>query len=377
MNEPARIIPKAAQQTEPGPDLTIVVPCYNERANVAPLVASLERALDGIAWELLLVDDNSPDGTAEEARRLGTLDRRIRCIRRVGRRGLSSAVIEGALAAAGRWVAVMDGDLQHDETLLPRMLRLVRAGECDLAVGSRHVEGGTEAGLSSQRRRVLSHAGIRLAQAVLPVRLSDPMSGFFLTERATFEHLAPRLSASGFKILLDLVLSSPTRLRVRELPFRFRPRVAGDSKLDVLVLVQFASLLLDKLARGLIPTRFVAFMLVGLIGVGANAATLGAIRDTGLSFGYAQTIATIVSIAVNFWLNNTITYRPQRLRGAALGRGFLVFMLVCSLGGAADIGIAHMLYRAHSGWNLSGAAGAMVAVVWNYAVSSTLVWRIR
>ena len=377
MSEPARIIPKPAQQAEPGPDLTVVVPSYNERANVAPLVASLERALDGIAWELVVVDDNSPDGTADEARRLGTLDRRIRCIRRVGRRGLSSAVIEGALAAAGRWVAVMDGDLQHDETLLPRMLRLVRNGECDIAVGSRHVEGGTASGLSSNRRHLLSQTGIRLAQTMLPVRLSDPMSGFFLTERATFERLAPRLSASGFKILLDLVLSAPAGLRVRELPFRFRPRINGDSKLDVLVLVQFASLLLDKLARGLIPTRFVAFMLVGLIGVGVNAATLDAIRATGLSFSYAQTIATIVSIAVNFWLNNTITYRPQRLRGAALGRGFLIFMLVCSLGGAADIGIAHMLYRAHSGWNLSGAAGAMVAVVWNYAVSSTLVWRIR
>ena len=271
----------------------------------------------------------------------------------------------------------MDGDLQHDETLLPRMLRLVRAGECDVAVGSRHVEGGTETGLSSRRRRILSHTGIRLAQAVLPVPLSDPMSGFFLTERAIFERLAPRLSASGFKILLDLVLSSPTPLRVRELPFRFRPRVAGDSKLDVLVLFQFASLLLDKLAHGLIPTRFMAFMLVGLIGVGVNAAALDAIRSTGLAFGYAQTIATAIAIAANFWLNNAITYRTHRLRGAALGRGFVVFMLVCSLGGAADIGIAHMLYRAHSGWNLSGAAGAVVAVVWNYAVSSTLVWRIR
>ena len=377
MSEPARISTERQARLEPGCDLTVVVPCYNERANVAPLLSCLEQALTGLDWELLLVDDNSPDGTAAEARRLGAVDRRIRCIRRVGRRGLSSAVIEGALAASGRWVAVMDGDLQHDEALLPRMLRLVRAGECDVAVGSRHVEGGTEAGLSSRRRRILSHAGIRLAQAVLPVPLSDPMSGFFLTERDTFERLAPRLSASGFKILLDLVLSSPTPLRVRELPFRFRPRVAGDSKLDVLVLFQFASLLLDKLAHGLIPTRFIAFMLVGLVGVGVNAAALDAIRSTGLAFGYAQTIATAIAIAVNFWLNNTITYRTHRLRGAALGRGFVVFMLVCSLGGAADIGIAHMLYRAHSGWNLSGAAGAVVAVVWNYAVSSTLVWRIR
>jgi dolichol-phosphate mannosyltransferase len=373
--QPARTTRAVA--ATPGPDLTVVVPCYNERANLVPLVAVLECALDGIAWELLVVDDNSPDGTADEARRLGALDGRIRCLRRVGRRGLSSAVIEGALAAAGRYVAVMDGDLQHDETILPRMLALVRDGECALAVGSRHVGGGEEAGLSSNARRRLSRTGIRLAQAVLPSRLADPMSGFFLTERATFERLSPRLSASGFKILLDLVLTAPTPLRVIEVPFRFRPRNAGASKLDVLVLVQFAALLLDKATGGIIPTRFLAFMLVGALGIAVNAAALAAIHATGLSFGYAQTVATVIAIVSNFWLNNTITYRTHRLRGGALRRGFVVFMLVCGLGGAADIGVAHMLYEAHSGWNLSGAAGAVIAVVWNYAVSSTLVWRVR
>ena len=305
------------------------------------------------------------------------LDRRVRCIRRVGRRGLSSAVIEGALAASGRWIAVMDGDLQHDEAILPRLLDLVDGGACAIAVGSRFAEGAAEEGLSSKRRRLLSRLGIRFAQAAMPARLADPMSGFFVTERATFERLAPRLSASGFKILLDLILSSPTPLRVIEVPFRFRPRVAGASKLDVLVLVQFLSLLFDKATAGAVPTRFVAFMLVGLVGVAVNVAALAAIRATGLTFGYAQTIATVAAIAVNFWLNNAITYRTHRLRGTALARGFILFMLVCGLGGAADIGIAHMLYRAHSGWNLSGAAGAVIAVVWNYAVSSTLVWRVR
>ncbi len=377
MSDRSAVLRDPATQTDSGPDLTIVVPCFNERANIAPLVAALEPALFGITWELLIVDDNSPDGTADEARSLGALDRRIRCIRRIGRRGLSSAVIEGALAASGQWVAVMDGDLQHDEVIIPSMLALVRSGACKIAVGSRHVDGGEAAGLVSSRRRLLSRTGIRLAQAVLPAKLADPMSGFFVTERATFERLAPRLSASGFKILLDLILSSPVPLRVSEVPFRFRPRASGASKLDVLVLVQFASLLLDKFTGGILPTRFLAFMLVGLLGIAVNVAALAMIRATGLSFGYAQTIATGIAIAANFWLNNVITYRAYRLRGTALGRGFLLFMLVCGLGGAADIGIAHMLYQAHSGWNLSGAAGAVIAVVWNYAVSSTLVWRVR
>ncbi len=366
-----------AAEPRPGPELTVVVPCYNERANLAPLAASLEHTLRGVDWELIVVDDNSPDGTAAEARRLGTLDRRVRCIRRVGRRGLSSAVVEGALAAAGRFVAVMDGDLQHAEAILPELLALVSGGTCAIAVGSRHVEGGEEAGLSSGWRRALSRAGIRLARAVLPVPLADPMSGYFVIARSTFERLAPRLSASGFKILLDLALSAPEPLAVAEVPFRFRPRAAGASKLDILVLVQFAAFLLDRAIGGVLPPRFLAFTLVGLVGIGVNEAGLAVARAAGLPFGHAQTAATILAIAANFWLNNSITYRTHRLRGARLGRGFVVFMLVCGLGGAAGIGIAHMLYRAHSGWSLSGAAGALVAVVWNYAVSSTLVWRVR
>ena len=364
-------------EPRPGPELTVVVPCYNERANLASLAACLEHALGDIDWELIVVDDDSPDGTAAEARRLGALDRRIRCIRRVGRRGLSSAVIEGALAAAGRFIAVMDGDLQHDEAILPELLALVRRGTCAVAVGSRHVEGGEAAGLASGWRRALSRTGIRLARAVLPVPLADPMSGYFVLARSTFERLAPRLSATGFKILLDLLLSAPEPLPVAEIPFHFRPRAAGASKLDILVLIQFAAFLLDRATGGVLPPRFLAFTFVGLIGIFVNEAGLIAARTAGLPFGDAQTVATILAIATNFWLNNSITYRTHRLRGARLLRGFAIFMLVCSLGGAAGIGIAHMLYQAHSGWSLSGAAGALVAVVWNYAVSSTLVWRVR
>ncbi len=361
-----------------GPAITVVVPCLNERDNIAPLAASLERALAGHAWELLVVDDDSPDGTAAEVRRLGARDRRIRCLRRIGRRGLSSAVIEGALAAGGAVVAVMDGDGQHDEAILPALCGAVMAGACDIAIGSRHAEGGTAAdGLGSTGRRRLSDGGTVLAQRLLPVRLGDPMSGFFAIRRETVERLAPRLSGTGFKILLDLVLTDRS-LRLQEFPYRFRPRLAGASKLDALVLLQFAAVLLDKATGGLLPMRFVAFALVGLLGVGVNlavVATLGGLA--GVGFGTAATVATLFATAFNFWLNNSLTYRSHRLRGAALARGFVLFMVVCGIGSAADIGIAHALYRNSSSWSLAAAAGAAVAVVWNYAVSATLVWRVR
>ena len=359
------------------PELAVVVPCYNERSNVAPLVTKLADALDGIVWEVVFVDDNSPDGTADEVRHLAAHDRRIRCLRRIGRRGLSSAVIEGALATSARYVAVMDGDLQHDETKLPRMLDILRRNEADLVVGSRHVEGGDASGLASRWRHQLSGAGTRLAQAMLPVALSDPMSGFFALPRPVFEGLAPRLNGQGFKILLDLVLASPTPLRVREVAFQFRERLAGESKMDPLVLAQFAGLLLDKALRGAVPMRFIAFALVGLVGVLVNLAVVVAARRAGLVFGEAQILGTLVAMATNFWLNNTLTYRNERLRGARLWRGLALFMVVCGLGAVANVGIAQSLYNEESGLVLSSAAGAVVGVVWNYAVSATLVWSAR
>jgi dolichol-phosphate mannosyltransferase len=360
------------------PELTVVVPCFNERANVAPLVAKLAAALSGIAWEAIFVDDNSPDGTAAEVRRIAHCDPRVRCLRRIGRRGLASAVIEGALASSADFIAVVDGDLQHDETRLPEMLAKLRSGECDLVVASRHLPGGDDAGLANRWRHGLSDVGIRMAQAFMPVRLTDPMSGFFMLPRPLFEQLAPALTGQGFKILLDLVLSSPVKLRVTEVPSQFRQRVAGKSKLDILVLMQFGGFLLDKVFGGLFPLRFLSFAAVGALGVLVHLAVLTtAVDGAGLHFETSQIIATVAAMVFNFQLNNAITYRDQRLRGLRLWRGLLLFMAVCGLGAIANVGIAGALYANHATWTVAGATGAMVGVVWNYAVSATLVWRTR
>jgi dolichol-phosphate mannosyltransferase len=360
------------------PELSIVVPCYNERPNVAPMIAKLEAALAGIAWEVIYVDDNSPDGTTAEVRRIAHHDHRVRCIRRIGRRGLASAVIEGALSSSADYVAVIDGDMQHDETRLPVMLAALRTGDHDLAVGSRHVEGGDNLGLSNRWRHALSGGGIKLAQAFLPVSLNDPMSGFFMMPRLQFEELAKRLNGQGFKILLDLVLSSPAPLRVLEIPARFRERVVGESKLDALVMVQFAGLLLDKVFGGLLPLRFFSFALVGITGVAVHLFVLGWLRHfTTMGFEAEQGIATVVATLFNFQLNNVITYRDRRLKGPRLWRGLLLFLVVCGFGAIANVGIAQVLYEQNTTWTAAGASGALIGVVWNYAVSATLVWRDR
>ncbi|WP_376091280.1 glycosyltransferase [Roseomonas sp. CCTCC AB2023176] len=359
-------------------ELTVVIPCYQEAPNVRPMVERLTAALAGIAWEAVFVDDDSPDGTAAEARAVAATDPRIRAIRRIGRRGLASAVIEGALSSSAPYVAVLDGDLQHDETILPAMLQAVRAG-AEVAIGSRHVAGGEAAGGFSAARVAVSDAGTRLAALLLPTPVSDPMSGFFLMPGPLFEALAPRLSGRGFKILLDLLLSARRPLRVAEIPYSFRPRTAGASKLDATVLLEFLGLLLDKALGGWLPWRFVSFAAVGAVGVLVHLVVLGlAVRGLGIGFTAAQWAATLVAMTANFHLNNRITYRDMRLRGRRLWQGLLLFYAVCTVGAVANVGIAGLLLRdGLVGWGVAGAAGALLTGVWNYAVSSTLVWRTR
>ncbi len=359
----------------PVAELAVVVPCFNERDNVKPLAARLDAALAGIAWEAVFVDDDSPDGTAAAVRRIAAFDPRIRCLRRVGRRGLASAVIEGALSTSAAFVAVIDGDLQHDETRLPAMLAALRSGAADIVVASRFADGGDSAGLAGARRMALSNLGIRLATLMLGTRLTDPMSGFFMLPRPLFESVAPRLTGQGFKILLDILLSSPVRPRVVEIGARFGPRLAGVSKLSPLVLIQFAALLLDHGLGGVVPLRFFSFALVGAVGILIHLAVLSVAGAAGASFVAAQTAATLVAMIANFQLNNLITYRDQRLRGGRLWRGLLLFLLVCGVGAAANIGIADALYAGgDAGRTPAGALGAVIGVVWNYAMSATLVW---
>ncbi len=281
------------------------------------------------------------------------------------------------MASSATYVGVIDGDLQHDETRLADMLALLRADACDVVMASRYLAAGDAAGLSGGGRRRLSEAGIRLAQAFLPVRLSDPMSGFFMLRRDVFERAAPKLTGRGFKILLDLLLSE-RGLRLREMPAAFHQRMAGESKLDALVLTHFAALLLDKALGGVVPLRFIGFAAVGAVGVLVNVAVLLALRGlTGLSFEAAQVVATLVAMAANFQLNNRITYRDQMRRGRRVWTGLALFVGGCSIGAAANIGIANALYQSRVRGALAAAAGALIGVVWNYSISSTLVWRRR
>ena len=368
--------PTAAASVRTLPELCVVIPVLNERDNVAPLVERLRRVLDGVAWECIYVDDDSTDGTRDEVARIAAADPRVRLLHRIGRRGLSTAFVEGAQASLAPFVAAMDGDMQHDEALLPGMLAVLRADEADLVVGSRYVAGGG-VGEWDRTRAGMSDLATRLSRLVLKVEITDPMSGFFMVRRATFDRGVRRLSAMGFKILLDLVASLPEPPRVRELPYRFRVRVSGESKLDAGVLRDYLMLLADKLVGHVIPVRFIMFAMVGALGLVAHVLVLWFGLDIGgLSFNRAQALATGCAIVGNFTANNLFTFRDRRLRGWDFLRGLLTFALVSSVGAVGNIGVASFVFgTAQSSWWVAGLVGAAMSLVWNYAASSIVTWR--
>jgi dolichol-phosphate mannosyltransferase len=359
------------------PVLSIVIPTFKERGNVAELVRRLDLALAGIAWEAIFVDDNSPDGTAAAVKEIAARDERVRCLRRVGRRGLAGACIEGILSSAAPHVAVIDADLQHDETQLGKMLALLQTGDIDLVIGSRYVEGGSADSFNRQRAGA-SALATEVAKRVLRVEIADPMSGFFMIRRDRFEELAPQLSTQGFKILLDIVATARGELRVKEIPFTFGSRLHGESKLDSMVALDFLGLVLAKLTNDVVSLRFLLFAMVGSTGLFVHLAALFmALNAFDLPFPEAQACGALLAMTSNFILNNFLTYRDQRLKGFAILRGLLLFYLVCSVGLFANVGVAFSVYDQEPIWWLAGAAGALMGVVWNYAMSGLFVWRKR
>ena len=366
-----------AARAKSNPSLSVVVPTYRESANVPVLFERVKAALEGLPWEMIVVDDDSSDGTSEVAFALAASDSRMRCLRRVNRSGLAGAVVEGWMASSADLVAVIDGDLQHDEAILPEDVSGARRGTRQS--GDRHAgRGGAEGGLSPARQK-LSDLGAWFFRRLAGAPVTDPMSGYFMIRREIVARLAPRLSPDGFKILVDVILSAGRGLKIVEVPYRFRKRMAGQSKLTPVVGLEFLGLVAHHASGGLLPIRFVLFALIGAFGLVVHILALSAFRHWvgPADFNSAQIVATLVAMAGNFILNNEITYRTYRYRGLNMVAGFAGFALGCSVGALANIDVASWLYQWNRTWWVAGLAGAVLSVVWNYAVSTNLVWRPR
>jgi dolichol-phosphate mannosyltransferase len=356
-------------------ELCVVIPTYKERQNVGPLLASLETALQGLNWEVIFVDDHSPDHTADAVRTLALSNPRVRIIERVGRRGLSSACIEGMMASPAPYLAVMDADMQHDETVLPEMLHLLRSQSLDVVVASRRTAGGSMGEFAKERVR-LSDLGSRVSKLVCNCKVTDPMSGFFMVDSRFFRASVSRLTGIGFKLLVDILASSTTSPKIAEVPYRFRNRQAGESKLDVNVELEYLFLIVDKLVGRYLPTRFVFFVGIGSLGLLIHLSILGIFHLVdAAAFSTGQAVATLSAMMFNFFLNNVVTFRDRRLKGLALLRGMFVFYAACSLGVLINLSFAHRLLAAGLPWYVAGLSGLAISSVWNYGVNTIVTWR--
>jgi dolichol-phosphate mannosyltransferase len=365
----------AATTAPPLLELTVVIPTYKERQNIAPLVSALSTALEGVNWEVIFVDDHSPDHTADAIRTLALSNPRVRIIERIGRRGLSSACIEGMMASPAPYVAIMDADMQHDESILPEMLHLLEANNLDVVVASRNTSGGSMGEFARERVR-LSNLGLRVSKLVCNCDVTDPMSGFFVVNSRFFRILAPHLTGAGFKLLVDILASSPTPPRIGEVPYRFRKRVAGESKLDVNVELEYLFLIIDKMVGAYLPTRFVLFVGVGSLGLLLHLAILGAFHlFSSAAFSVGQVVATLCAMMFNYFVNNLVTFRDRRLKGMALLRGLAMFYAFCTLGVLINLSFADRLFAAGLPWYVAGLSGVAISSIWNYGVNAVVTWR--
>lgn len=365
----------AARPSMAKPQLSVVICTLDEAEAIGGVLAETSAALAGIRHELIVVDDSPDDRTAEAVLAVQASLPGIRLVRRRDGRGLSSAVIAGWDAAEGAVLAAMDGDGQHDPLVLRRLLAALERERADLAIGSRYLDG--DSGLSGFRAR-LSEFGTALTSLILGLRIADPLSGLFLVRREWFEAVRPRLSGVGFKILVDTIASGRRRPVAVQVPTALRPRAGGRSKLDLRVAAELCALLVEKRTGGILRAQFLLFAGVGLSGGVVNLGALSLARALGAgSFGWSEAGAIALAMVWNFWLNNALTFRDRRLRGAALWQGLILFCLGSTAGAAAGEAAALAAFRAQAGWLSAGLVSVATGGVLNYLAASRLSWRGR
>ncbi|MGH8120383.1 MAG: glycosyltransferase [Gammaproteobacteria bacterium] len=356
-------------------ELAIIIPTYNERENIQPMVACLDTALQGLNWEVVFVDDDSPDGTAELARCLAQTDRRIHCVQRLQRKDLYSACIEGILASSAPYVAIMDADMQHDEKILPQMLAALKNQGLDVVNGSRYMQGGSTGDLAPVRVWI-SRTATSMSRLVLNLPITDPMSGFFMMRRDFFEKVMHKLTGSGFKFLFDILACAGGSVRFSEIPYIMRTRTRGESKLRAVVVWEYLMQLLYKGAGRIVPVRFISFATVGCSGIFVNIFFLWLFhRIFAVDFLFSQAGATLIAMTSNFILNNQLTFHANKLGGRKFFYGLFSYYAACAIGAAINVAVANVLYLMEYFWWLAGLAGAIAGAGWNYAASSTITWR--
>ena len=361
------------------PSLTIVIPTYNEKENISEILARLKRTLNNIKHEIIFVDDNSPDGTSKEVRFFIEKSKNIHLIHRIGRRGLSGAIIEGIFAANSDLVAVMDCDLQHDESKLISMVDLFSSdSSLDIVIGSRFIQNGEISEKAfSKIRKMGSKLTTVLIKNLLKINSSDPLSGFFMVKKETFLSTSDKLQTQGFKVLADFLAISGKSIAIKEIGYKFKNRISGESKMTLLTGLELISLVLSQIVKGRLSIRFILFCMVGVTGIFVQLSMTGLAMLFINQFPTSQTFGIIMAMTSNYFLNNYITFQERKLRSLDLLRGLLSFYLICSLGAFANVAIATYIFSFSSNWLISSFIGAIFGAVWNFTLSSNFTWNSK
>tara|TARA_Y100001968_G_scaffold297194_1_gene305953 strand:- start:271 stop:1380 length:1110 start_codon:yes stop_codon:yes gene_type:complete len=358
--------------------ISIVLPSYNEYNNITLIIKKLLKFANLYDIEILVVDDDSNDGTTSLVRDLARDEARIRLIHRIGRAGLSSAIKEGVINAKGDIVAIMDSDGQHEPEDVLEAIRKLISNQLDIVIGSRFQKNSDLQGLSKARQdgSTLANNIARISLSRKYSDLSDYMSGCIVIRRDSCLAFTQRVDVNGFKFLYELLAISNGCLNIQEIPIKFKSRSHGKSKLDISILWDFIISLLHTISGKILPRRAISFALVGLTGVFVQLiSTEILIRMLGIDFEAALPYSVVLSASSNYLINNFLTFRSRRLKNMKLITGLLKFLVVASLPVIANVGLATSFYNFITPSTLlAQIAGIIVVFIWNYAASSRFVW---
>ena len=376
------------------PLVSIVTPTYNEAENLPILIQRLHAALGVLPHEIIIADDNSPDGTWQVGETLATEDPTLRVMRRFHDPGLSASVLDGLSTARGEVLVVIDADLQHDTGVLPEMLSHVLSKRVDVCVGSRSTAGGGYGDWSSSRRFV-SWVATMIAKLLLRVSVSDPMSGYFVVSREAYEQTAPSINPRGFKILLEFI-GRNHQLRVDEVGYEFSNRIHGETKLNRSVIRSYLLGVAElRVGRQINPT-FLLYAMVGLVGLAVNSVLFTLAEAVGfpqITTGLNAAIDPIatsflfsvqVTILLLFAMNNEFTFWEQRYRGWALIPAFALYEVMSLVGTCVHVAVFTSLQNIGFLLNLLGTSasrvvqnliGASIALILNWFLNTTYLWR--
>lgn len=355
--------------------ISIIIPTYKEADCIVTLLNDITRNLQEIQYEVIVVDDNSDDMTAELVRNFGKENsaNNILCINRTWTKGLSSAVVEGISLASFELICVMDGDGQHNPSDLIRMHKLILSKDLDLIIGSRFLTNNDVQGLS-RKRFALSEFGNKVCNFFIKSSVSDPLSGFFLTKRSLLLNLRMSLYKDGFKILFDIMMLNPS-LKISEIQINFKERLAGESKLNISTFFSLIGQIVENISRGLISSSFLVFSLVGSLGVLIHLLALTILMKVGVVFLFANLISTFLAMASNYFLNNFLTFHNIHKSLIEKIKGLSKYTLVNSLSIFANVGIASQLFNSNFSAIASALAGILAGLILNYALSRNLVFK--